>query len=754
MSIPTVPSDFHGASKTWELLSARVEGWIAAWETSAQPPDLAVHLPAEPAGLRRLCLIELIKVDLEYRRRRSHLWKPLEEYAGEFSEIAASRMPSDLIYEEYHVRKQSGETVDPAEYFRRFPAQKDEVGRLLGLEAPHLTTALFSTDRREQINPGDKLDDFDLLSRLGKGAFATVFLARQRSMQRLVALKVSADRGAEPQTMAQLDHPHIVRVYDQRLVPGRKLRLLYMQYIAGGTLQDVIEYVRQIPDSARSGATLLAAIDASLDRRGEVPPADSPTRERLRRATWAEAVCWLGARLAAALEYAHARGVLHRDIKPANILLGGDATPKLVDFNISFSSKLEGATPAAYFGGSLAYMSPEQLQACHPGHDLKAADLDGRSDVFSLGVLLWELLTGYRPFADGPLEGTWSENLASLLDRRVRGPDPERVRQLPANLPPGLEQVLLGCLAAQREERIATGGDLARQLELCLRPQVQRLIRPPSRGWRYWARRHPLPFLFLAALVPNLIGSVLNIGYNWLAVVEPLGEQAHDVFRNRQIMSLNIVTYSLGIGLCLAIGWSVLTGLWKLGRDEPLPAARWPVLRRQCLRLGERIAATTFGLWAALGTVVAYGLGDFLRPTQFLHLSASHVLCGLTSATLSFFLIAFICVRAYYPWLVRPGTETEADVNNIIDLGRKVWIYFGLAVSVPFLSVILLVSIETPLGPWAAPLGLSGFASFAVAFRLALSIRHDLAALAQVTSPAGESLSASDTWDSFWSQTH
>ena len=243
-----------------------------------------------------------------------------------------------------------------------------------------------------QIEVGQRLDDFDLLLELGSGAFARVFLARQLSMQRLVAVKISANRGHEPQTLAQLDHDYIVRVFDQRILRDQDWRLLYMQYLPGGTLLDLGRVVFA-DGPPTSGQALLDAVDVALESRGESRPTESLTRAELATLSWPETVAWLGKRLAAALDYANSRGVLHRDIKLANVLLARDGTPKLADFNVSFSRNVSGASPFEYFGGSLSYMSPEQLTACQPGHTLEAADLDTRSDIYSLAVVLWELLT-------------------------------------------------------------------------------------------------------------------------------------------------------------------------------------------------------------------------------------------------------------------------------------------------------------------------------------------------------------------------
>ena len=182
-------------------------------------------------------------------------------------------------------------------------------------------------------------------------------------------------------------------------------------------------------------------------------------------------------RLAEAIDYAHQRGVLHRDIKPANVLLGADANPKLADFNVSYCSKVQGATPVAYFGGSLSYMSPEQLEAFNPAHDRRPEDLDGRSDLYALAILLWELLTGERPFPELGGDALSSETLNKMVALRRSGVADSALIRIPADCPPAMLKVLLKCLAMERDDRFRTPAELAAQLDLCLFPDVQRLLR-------------------------------------------------------------------------------------------------------------------------------------------------------------------------------------------------------------------------------------------------------------------------------------
>ena len=368
--MPPTPSSTFGHGDTeaiWDEVSAALERFLAAWEEDRQGPCLADFLPDSESAARNAALIELIKVDMEQRREQGITCRGIREYAGEFPDLVHDgQFPPDLLYEEFHLRK-SGESLTVGQFADEYPTQRAAVVKMLGGEDPFVSTSMVHRRRPVELSPGDIVSDFELLRELGRGAFASVFLARQKSMQRLVAVKLSSDHGREPQTLARLDHPHIVRVYDQRTDDDRSIHVLYMEYLPAGTLQNVVERMGGLDPASWNGESYLAAVDDVLEEQGVHPPLDSQWRQRLGTCQWWEVVCLLGSHLADALHHAHQQGVLHRDIKPANILITDVGAPKLADFNVSSCTTVAGATPEAYFGGSLAYMSPEQMEACNPG---------------------------------------------------------------------------------------------------------------------------------------------------------------------------------------------------------------------------------------------------------------------------------------------------------------------------------------------------------------------------------------------------
>lgn len=744
---------FENSSQAWNDICACVEAFVQAWQGAEAPPALSEFLPDRP--WRRLVLVELIKVDLEYRWQRPELRRSLEEYAAMFPELCEGGVvPADLLYEEILVRRQSGETIQLEDYERRFPRQATQLARLADLQQAATSTVLVQPGRFEDLAPGDRLGDFELERLLGKGAFARVFLARQVNMQRRVALKISADRGMEAQTMAQLDHPNIVRVYDQQVLAERGLRLLYMQYVPGGTLAAVVERVRTTPFFQRSGRLLLEAVDAALAERGETPPAETRSR-RLAEAPWPITVSWLAARIARALAYAHQQRVLHRDLKPANVLLAADASPRLADFNVSFCAAVEGATAAAFFGGSLAYMSPEQLEAFHPDYDRQAGDLDGRSDVYALGIMLWELLTGTRPFVDEVAEGGWSQTLEQMLVRRRTGPSAEALACLREQCPRALEEVLLRALAADPAERYPSAAAMARQLELCLAPQVQRLLRPRSH-LRTILARQSVPATLAAGLLPNAAFSLLNIAYNWQEIVAPLGADAEQVFV-AQLAGVNPLAYGSAIVLLLWLAWPVLMAARRRAAGRSVESARLGALRQRSLQLGMWVGLVTAAEWALSGLVfplwLQLGSPARMRFEHYVHFLASQILCGLMSATLAFFAVTFLVVRAFYPLLVESERDEPEAVAHLATLSRRTAQAFYIAVGVPFVAILAMTGVDTGGGRMAlGVLAGVGFLAFLAAFHWSRAIQQDIAALQQAAVlPASDAFgTGSEVVDPFW----
>ncbi|MGY0502789.1 protein kinase domain-containing protein [Nocardia sp. FBN12] len=774
-----------------------VEAFAAAWGTAAErPPEIAEFLP-DAATLRAQALHELIRVDLRHRwlhhAGADITRKRLIHYCAEFPELDRATLPAGLVFEEFVIRRHSGERVDPRDCLREYPEQAaslrgllntDELDQSTHREADldatmnHTPDSVRSTDMTspqldltatataaatestaadsspgsfaplDRIEIGQTIGDFELLTGLGSGAFARVFLARQTSMQRLVAVKISADRGTEPQTLAQLDHDYIVRVFDQQLMDtdsapagSRRLRLLYMQFLPGGTLLGLLRWVRATPSAERSGKLLLDAVDAAMEEKGEIRPTDSSVRSEIAALSWPETVAWLGRRLAEALDYASSHGVLHRDVKPANVLLTAEGVPKLADFNISFSRTVAGTSPVAYFGGSLAYMSPEQLEACHPGLGRTAADLDTRSDIYSLGVVLWELLTGAKPFDDNTAaaEGRGDETtLESMLERRTDGVDPAALDRVPANCPAALRRVLLTCLDPDRSGRWADGAVLAKQFDLCLDARARDLVDPPPNSWRMQWRKWPLLVMILAIGVPNALASWYNILHNQHLVVSRLSENAQQTFVVITA-GVNLVFFPLGAAVLIYLARFVLSvprGLRHGRRYEPQILRR---TRHDTLRLGDRVVVVVFSLWAISGVtfpiILQLAAGN-VPGRAVVHFLASLLVCGAIAVAYPFFLVTFYLVRCIYPVFLRHGEISTDDSTWLRALSRRCTWYLAVAASIPLLAVAGV----TFLPPGDIPavivavrvLCVGGIVAFVGSYLLFRALEADLKALERV----------------------
>ena len=593
---------------------------------------------------------------------------------------------------------------------------------------------------------GDEIDDFLLIDELGQGAFARVFLAHQKSLRRTVALKVFTDPSREAQTLAQVDHANIVRVHDQRHVAGERTQLLYMEYVPGGTLEAVVARVGATSPDQRSGRLLLDTIDETLARRGEKPPLDSMLRERLGASTWPEAVCLLGAHMAVALDFAHSRGVLHRDMKPANVLLDATGRAKLADFNIS--SATDPAEGDAAVGGTLPYMAPEQVRAVSAWHEGGATDLDERTDLYGLGVVLWELLTGDLPFPEPPEGAGMQEVIEHLLETREAGVSEAAEAQARALAHPMVVDTLLACLAPDPQDRPTDGAEVRRRLEWCLDPDLRRLFADPK-GGSFCARtklcRFPLCGLVLTVLIPNGLLSALNVTFNLDRVIQR-GKTAEEAEAAKQafmqvVTLVNGIAFPLGIGIFLIVGWAMRRVVRaRIDDVQTTPDAR-RLARKRGLRLGGTMAAVILPLWILGGLVfpIWQQMHDgYADHDAWFAFTVSNTLFGLLAATLSFFLINALASRVLLPRLVEPGDVDAENAARALRLrGRLGWYFAGCTI-VPLLAVMLLAVAPAALREEELAflaLGIMGTLAFAASMSLNAQIRRDLAALERALAP-------------------
>jgi eukaryotic-like serine/threonine-protein kinase len=350
-------------TEDWVALKDAVERFEHAWHQESRP-EIDGYLPIG-APLHSRVLIELVHIDLELRLKGGEAAR-VEEYLARYPELAADRpVALGLIAAEHEQRRRREPGLGLNEYLQRFPQYRVELSEQFtrvaidGRYAP-----LQATGPLEEARP--RVAGYEVLGLLGRGGMGVVYKARQHSLDRLVALKFLPEECArdpvwlarfrrEARTASALNHPNICTIYDTGECAGRPF--LSMELVEGHTLERLVGH--------RLAAEELARLIGQAAR---------------------------------ALAAAHAASVVHRDIKPANLIVRDDGIVKVLDFGLARRLPTDGnqrtppsgaATDPGTRVGTLLYMSPEQA---------RAQAVDAAADIFSLGLVLYELGTGQHPF--------------------------------------------------------------------------------------------------------------------------------------------------------------------------------------------------------------------------------------------------------------------------------------------------------------------------------------------------------------------
>jgi len=446
--------------------------------------------PVDSLGL----LAALVKADLRLRYDQGQT-PTAAGYLQRFPELRGSdsRLLS-LVYEEYCLSEERGRAPDVDSFCDRYPELKSSLASQLRYHRLLSQAAGVSPSLPRFPEPGENFEEFHLLSDLGTGGTSRVFLARDLSLGgKQVALKVTVDRGQEPKVQGALDHPHIVPVNAVIYQTEGQLCGLSMPFRPGLPLDEVI---RRVNPAGRPGKAM-ALWDSLHDETAGGPSPDAgPVRETIDpkrsigrpgprgdgwdgfpvHGTYAQGVAWIVMILARALQYAHGKVTYHRDVKPANVLLTRLNGPQLLDFNLAESPHSADRARAALHGGTPPYMAPEQIEAfLNP--DLWGK-VGARADIYSLGLVFRELLTGQMPeLPDKRLSP--SRELRDLLDRR---PFLDvAVRRFNPAIPHSLAAVVAKCLALSPDDRYSSAESLAQDLERFLTHQPLLKAVNPSR---------------------------------------------------------------------------------------------------------------------------------------------------------------------------------------------------------------------------------------------------------------------------------
>jgi serine/threonine protein kinase len=432
-------------------------------------------------------------IDLEERARLWNLvedtisrWRDGEEpdaagFLARHPEIGSRKtLALDLIHEELCLRKELGDTVVAQKFIERFPDYRSSIAKMIAVEQYGEKNPGFAEALGEAAWPqvGQEYQGFEIVEPLGRGAVARVYLAREVDMgRRAVVIKVSPHGGHEAHLLGKLEHPNVVAAHSVKHDAASEMTVICMPLLGTATGLDLLDaaFRNQRPPVT---AKIIGQVARQYQPAGLVKEESLSEAFPFARRSYVEGVVWLGKELAAGLVAAAKIGIAHRDIKPSNVLLAWSGRPMLLDFNLSSGEDQAGNR----VGGTLAYMAPERIESLLADQLTESESFDPQPDIFSLGVVLYELLTGRLPVHPENAETSDAASMRRWLGARAQPVAPPSCTNSAVDM--AIDAVVLRCLAEDPARRYSHAADLARELAEYLSPRqtAARWLRRNRRG--------------------------------------------------------------------------------------------------------------------------------------------------------------------------------------------------------------------------------------------------------------------------------
>ncbi len=492
--------------------------------------DLSDFLPDRSAPEYLPILLELVRVDLENSWRFGRCRKT-EDYCLDFPDVFQHEtFRSQVAYEEYRVRLHTDAPISAAALAERLAISTDHWPK----KPEGDSVSRSSTDHGTSFPAGaetrwraiEAFPEFRVLTELGQGTFGCVYLAKQRGLaERLVAIKITADTTLEPERLAVLQHTAIVPIYSVHRTDT--WQAMCMPFFGRATLETVLEEIRSDRLSTPGGLELMSRTKRRLLPANKAEELSTVPKYGFCAPTVSQSYlrgCFrVIADLASGLHHAHEHGILHRDIKPANILIADDGRPMLLDFNLS-SDVGHKVSSSPVVGGTLPYMAPEQLKSL-----TSEEPIGPQADIYSLGVILFEMVTRKLPFPIPEERGDKHELLVQMIADRT--PTEYRpycvpsVRELNHNVSRSVAAVIERCLHPDPHKRYETAQQLSEDLSAELDHLPLQHTANPSWTERFdkWRRRNPRALSLSSLMAFACIATLLGM-FGWTARERHLGE--------------------------------------------------------------------------------------------------------------------------------------------------------------------------------------------------------------------------------------